>query len=375
MCACSRKEGENIMTGTKKRSDGRYQIRFTVDGRRFSVYGKTLKEAREKADDKRHEIKEHGISSNSKISVQKYFEYWIQSKTGTVKDATIVQEKASFAAVLALIGNKKLSSIDCIAAKSVQAQLSASVSPSTVNYKMMILYSVCKAAVYDGILHDNPCKGVKPLRVTRRPARETIHRSLTKNELQAFFDACQNTCGDWYLELFRFLPYTGCRFGEATALQWSDIDLKNGMIHINRTVTRGEDGKRTTGAPKTQRSKRDIPLNASIESVLKKQKKQLADRFGKVTPLFVFVSPKGETVWASTINRQIRKSCEAIGLEVFSVHAFRDTFATMAIRQGMQPNTLKELLGHSSFSMTMDLYTHVLEDQKREEMEKIQILV
>ena len=47
----------------------------------------------------------------------------------------------------------------------------------------------------------------------------------------------------------------------------------------------------------------------------------------------------------------------------------------MAIRQGMQPNTLKELLGHSSFSMTMDLYTHVLEDQKREEMEKIQILV
>ena len=62
-------------------------------------------------------------------------------------------------------------------------------------------------------------------------------------------------------------------------------------------------------------------------------------------------------------------------MQPFSVHAFRDTFATRCIEQGMQPNTLKDLLGHSSLKMTMDLYAHVMPNTKHEELSKIRFAV
>ena len=58
-------------------------------------------------------------------------------------------------------------------------------------------------------------------------------------------------------------------------------------------------------------------------------------------------------------------------LKPFSLHAFRDTFASRAIRAGILPNTLKEILGHSSLAMTMDLYAHVNQQDKVEGMKKM----
>ena len=62
-------------------------------------------------------------------------------------------------------------------------------------------------------------------------------------------------------------------------------------------------------------------------------------------------------------------------IEPFTSHALRATFATRAIEQGMQPQTLKTILGHSSLKMTMDLYAHVLPNTKQEEMAKVEIVV
>jgi len=60
-----------------------------------------------------------------------------------------------------------------------------------------------------------------------------------------------------------------------------------------------------------------------------------------------------------------------ISFERFTPHCFRHTFATRAIENGMKPQTLKTILGHSTLSMTMDLYSHVLPTTKAEEMEMI----
>ena len=82
-------------------------------------------------------------------------------------------------------------------------------------------------------------------------------------------------------------------------------------------------------------------------------------------------------MYASAFNSTIRNTLEkkeAASIAPFSVHAFRDTFASRAIRAGIAPNTLKELLGHSSLSMTMDLYAHVNQQDKIESMEKLQAI-
>lgn len=81
----------------------------------------------------------------------------------------------------------------------------------------------------------------------------------------------------------------------------------------------------------------------------------------------------GGYVCSDVVVRDIKYTLKGTGIEYFTPHAFRDTFATRAIEAGMNPQTLKEILGHSSYSMTMDLYAHVMENTKQKEMNLIQI--
>ena len=78
---------------------------------------------------------------------------------------------------------------------------------------------------------------------------------------------------------------------------------------------------------------------------------------------------------ATPVDREIKRVCKRTGIEHFTCHAFRDTFATRAIEQGVAPRTLQELLGHSDFSLTMNLYGHVLDDTKEKAMNALQIVI
>lgn len=187
------------------------------------------------------------------------------------------------------------------------------------------------------------------------------HRALTEQEQADFM---QEVANDYYYEFIALLLCTGMRFGEAAALTWSDIDYKQNVIHITKTVTFNEDGTTNIGNPKSAAGKRDIPLNDTIKGVLALQRKKL----GNILPMTdnrVFASVYGSIVNNHAVNRAIRSALSRLeeqgkSIEHFTAHALRDTFATRYIKQGGNPQTLKMILGHSSLAMTMDLYSHVL---------------
>ncbi len=85
----------------------------------------------------------------------------------------------------------------------------------------------------------------------------------------------------------------------------------------------------------------------------------------------VFYSIRGGIVTNSYLIYLLKKACQKIGIENVTFHCMRDTFATRFIENGGNMNTLKELLGHSSISITMDIYAHVLEDTKQKEIEMV----
>lgn len=94
--------------------------------------------------------------------------------------------------------------------------------------------------------------------------------------------------------------------------------------------------------------------------------------------MLCFLSSRGQMISHSSANRNIRNILKEldekrIHIDPFTSHALRDTFATRYIEQGGNPQTLKTILGHSSLSMTMDLYSHVLPNTRQEEMERIVI--
>lgn len=174
---------------------------------------------------------------------------------------------------------------------------------------------------------------------------------------------------------------TGLRAGECGGLEWQDVDWKEKVIHVRRTMTMGENGKFIVGtSTKTRKSTRDIFMNEDISSLVKMQWEIYTGLHGNVMNLHdpVFPNSTGghptEANFYSAIKALLDHAHnDGVKIVSFGTHAFRDTFASKAIRAGMPPNVLKEILGHTSYKMTMDLYVHTNEEDKRQAMKSLQI--
>lgn len=165
------------------------------------------------------------------------------------------------------------------------------------------------------------------------------------------------------------------RNGELRGLQWTDVDFEKKVIHVQHTLL--DDG--TLDTPKTRTSLRDIPMMPQTLDVLKHARETYLKNNRKVVKIknddFVF-SVGGRPINKQRVTVEIERilaRMEADGLDFpyFTLHTTRHTFATRCIEGGMEPQTLKAILGHSSLSMTMDLYAHVLPDAKIEAMSMV----
>lgn len=134
--------------------------------------------------------------------------------------------------------------------------------------------------------------------------------------------------------------------------------------------------------PKSDSSIRDIPITAAIKEILWEQRQKQDMVHGNVVKMSqpVFENLYGGMVFNASVNTAITNTLKRINkdkeiVEHSSAHALRDTFATRYIEQGGSPQVLKTILGHSSLTMTMDLYSHVLPNTKQQEMDSIKIVI
>ena len=366
------------MARAKKRADGRITKTFTFNGKRYYVYGRTASEAAEAERLKRDELAK-GYEKRKDPTIKEYFEIWTQTRKGSVKANTNYTLSCFFNLASKIeipgsgrkFGELRLSEITAEDIREIQRKVSEDHTTNGTNQTINLISHVMKTAVKERYIDFNPCELVSRLKRTEEEARDTIHRALTKEETAAFFEAAKDS---FYYQLFRFAICTGARIGEIGAL--FDTDIVNGLIHIERTITRTEGGAFILGeSAKTAKGRRTIPVNDTITAIINAQKERNRYYFGISLHDRIFKNTEGGLINATAANYEIRKICKAAGIEYFSFHAFRDTFATRALEQGMNPKTLQELLGHSDFSMTMNLYGHVLDETKRDAMQKLVIAV
>lgn len=370
--------------GVRERKDGTLEKRFTIRGKRYSVYGRTNKEITEKEQEIRDKIKQGIYTDNRNITLDKYFDEWIERHKGEVKEITIYRETNWYKNKISpVLGSRKIQELERREIYLFQQELAKTYHPNTVNWIMGLLGVILNTAVTDEIIIKSPAAGINKLKdPNKTKAVDSNHRALTEEEQQIFMEAAKDS---FYYEFYALLLLTGIRFGEAAALTWTDIDYKNNVIHVNKTYTLDHDGKLKVGSStKTQAGTRDIPMNESIREILQMQKKKVILLFGGNMIPFntrLFVSNTGGMLYNNTVNRALKKILQKleedqeIHIDDFSVHAFRDTFATRFIEQGGNPQTLKTILGHSSLEMTMDLYSHVLPNTKQKEMDMLRITV
>lgn len=371
-----------LASGVRKRPDGLLEKRFMVDGQRYSVYGINNKEIEQKERELRKTIEAGLYTKNRNITLDGYFEEWLEGKRNSTKGNTLKSYKAYYYKHISpVLGSRKVQKIERREVLRLQNEVSTKLATTTSNMVIKTLKIVLNDAMKDDIIAKNPAAGIKDMKDTSVKATESYHRALTQEEQTAFMAELKT---DFFYEFIALLLTTGMRQGEAAALNWSDIDYKQNVIHITKTVTYDENGKIKIGdSPKSEAGQRDIPMNDTIKEILKAQKKKSAMLQSTNVIAFddrIFSTVYGNIINSNRVNKSITTCLKAletkgIYIEHFTAHAFRDTFATRYIEQGGNMQTLKTILGHNSISLTMDLYSHVLPNTKQKEMDSIKITI
>lgn len=325
---------------------------------------------------KRQEVLSASFKAGKNLTVREYADRWIDNKRGSVASTTIRSHKiltnracsCEIDAAKHLFGDLKLTAVEPDHVRELQRRLDKDgFSTTTTNSTISEVRSIFKSALIDRIVQFNPALGISPLKRREEKVVDTTHRALTDDEIKRFFEAAKDS---WHYNIFRFMIQTGCRCGEAAGLMFEDVH--DDMISIRRTVTRDEHGKYILGdTAKTKSGVRDIPLTDIALEVLEDQKKFMIDSMG--TEIFekehlFFRDSRGQIVSSHSVDVSIKLICKKAGIEKFSSHAFRHTFATRAVEGGMNPKVLQTILGHSDIALTLNLYTHVMDDTKIKEM-------
>ena len=366
------------MPKLKKRADGRFRSSVLFEGKRYYVYASSSKDMDVKKSEKMEELRARKNQHDNPL-LDNYYEVFTDFRRTKVREKTIRDQKKWYKKCADVVicgirlGDMPIRDIKPADIKAVQAALvKDKLSSSTINDYMAHLSHVFSSAVKDETADRNPCMCIEDLARKEPKARDTKHRALTKEETEKFFT---NAKDSFFYNDFRMMIQTGMRVGELGALTVKDIDTSESCIRIIRTVTRNEDGTYIIGEmPKTEAGNREIPLNDTIKAIIADQKKFNREYFGPSLEPRLFRNPEGGILREYAVNREIRRICKAAGIEPFTSHAFRATFATRFIEQRPQDyKILSEILGHASTKITLDLYTHVMKDSKKKAMGGIEI--
>lgn len=160
--------------------------------------------------------------------------------------------------------------------------------------------------------------------------------------------------------------YTGLRIGELLALTWNDIDFEKSILSVTKTCHDGnENGKhiRIIDTPKTENSRRQIPLSKTLIKTLKDMKKKSKCEF--------VIADGEKPVYIRSYQRTFELLLKKIGLPHKGFHSLRHTFATRALECGMDVKSLSEILGHKNATITLNRYAHSLWEHKSEMMNKL----
>lgn len=338
---------------------------------------KTMKEAKQAERNLLLDVEENGLPSNQSDGFQdptfeKLASLWLENYKTTVKPSTFENVRAKVEKMTEEhFKEMKLKKITVAYCQRVVIELSKSY--VLYNHYLSVINRIFKYAVLMDIIKSNPFdKVIKP------KSRQTQRKGnfLTKEELKEFLKLAQNTTLSYFFPLVHLMAYTGLRQGEVLALKWSDIDFENKKITVNKTAARIKE-KQTLQTPKTKNSKRVISIDPVTLSILKSWKKDQIKIYFKNgkhfegDENFIFTNQRGEWVHIHNFIRYFKRFIAGHKLKTITPHGLRHTHASLLFSAGVEPKNISDRLGHSTVQITLDLYTHITEEQRTDTVDKL----
>jgi len=353
----------------KKRADGRYQHQVNVDinpdgtYKRKTVYGKTIAELEEKVRAAKN-MYEQGVDlTTRKPTVKMWADRWLEVYKKDLGHYAMHGYHIYINKWLAPVHGIQIDKVRPIQLQEILQSAAREVGQSSVNKLWNTIKGVFGTAAQNGLTPFNVCE-----RLTKPTGGKAGRRdALNPDEIKAMTETCKI---DENGLLPALMMYGGLRLGEALALTYGD--LSDGHIRVNKTLTLGEGSNKTVvkNSPKTDAGVRNVPLLPIPAELLEKARKNHTDSD------YIFTHKKGEllsktrqrALWNKILTTYSAQFPGGIAPRLITAHQLRHTYISLLYDAGVDVKTAQKWAGHSSVTITLEIYTH-LSKQKEDDAE------
>lgn len=334
-------------------------------------YYKTIKGSKKQAEkamrDFITEIENKTFVKDSKITVKDFMNQWLDLYVKNQLSPTTVQHYVDQTEkyIIPRFGHlylQQLKNIDIqkwiFSLQEASPLTGKPLAPKTIKNIMLNLSAAMKKAVMLELIPKNPCDNIT------MPKLEKFQPDVySMEEVEKMLNCAKDT--DLYLPLMIEICI-GLRRGELLALKWHHIDFDNGYLSVEENLVT-VDNERITKAPKTKSGRRSIQIPSTLLELLKDTK---AQRRAKNND-YIICQPDGSPYKSDSFSMKFRRFLKANDLKHIRFHDLRHINATIMLSLGISPKVAQERLGHSSYQITMDIYSHVLKKVEKEAADKI----
>lgn len=334
--------------------------------KRKSFYGKTRKEVADKIAQALQEVRSGTYIEPAQTTFGEWLDKWLTGyKKGQLKPSTYESyEMLINVHIKPVLGKVPLAKLqahmlqtfynDKLAAG--RANGKGGLSTRMVRYLHAVIRQALEQAVKEGLLTRNVADATSPPVIKNKQ-----FRPLTEEELLKFFDAVKY---DQLFAAYVLAATTGLRRGELLGLCWDCVDLEQGIITVKRQLLVLKDGLTLEETTKSKSGKRSIVLtDDAIRELKAHRKRQLQEKLllGEAYQDngLVFCRKDGTPLDPREFTKRFQRYLEKAGLPKVRLHDLRHTHASLLLARGVHPKVVQERLGHSSITITLDLYSHL----------------
>jgi integrase len=331
---------------------------FTFEGKRYYVKGKTEAEVSERLIRRKIELEEGRKRITKNTLVEDWFSEWYETYKSPAVSAGWAKTVKTIArsVILPDIGRLRLRDVKPLHLQRILND-KADMSQSYLRIIRIIMGEIFQAAVDNGLLLEDPSKGITTPK-GRKPQRR---RAITEKERFYILRTCERHRAGLF---YKIMLYCGLRPAEVAALQWRNVDLKNRVLTVDRAIK--SDG--SIGPPKSDAGFRKVPIPEVLVSDLEKAQGNPFD--------LVCTNAHGGQLTKTSIKQQWKSFRHQLNIEMgcktfkgglvppypvaedLVPYCLRHTYCTDLQAAGIPINVARELMGHSDISITAKIYTH-----------------
>lgn len=352
-----------------------YKDPFTQKNKLKSKSGfKTKKEAQAAAATEEIKLKS-GYELDNKILLDHFLSDWLHEyKSGTIRKNTFeLHERNIEKHIIPYFKKISLAEIKPVMYQKFLNHLSdQDYSKRTIEIIHTTMNNAMEKAVTIGKIEKNPCKGV----TIKGRKNDSELKFLDSSDISKFLQEAYKYDYIYWL-FFKVLIDTGMRKGEAAALQWSDIDLKEKTITINKTLDfSAKNGEELFGDTKTYNSKRVITISQILANDLHFHKKYQNQNKIALNDIYhhslnlVLCRNDGNFMPKSSLFNAFSRILKKADLPPLPIHSLRHTHAVVQLEAGADMKYVQERLGHGSIQVTSDVYAHISKKIEKDTMDK-----